>query len=77
MTTFNSVTRRSFLAMASAASASIVSSGALGTIPTFAAKKLPIGIELFSVRDELQKDLMGTVRAVAKMGLSGPVVGGD
>lgn len=68
MTTFNSVTRRSFLTMASAASASIVSSGVFGTIPTFAAKKLPIGLELFSVRDELAKDLMGTVRAVAKMG---------
>ena len=64
MTTFNSVTRRSFLTMAGAASATL----ALGTIPTFAAKKLPIGLELFSVRDELAKDLMGTVRAVAKMG---------
>lgn len=31
-------------------------------------KKLPVGLELYSVRDELQKDLMGTVRAVAKMG---------
>lgn len=31
-------------------------------------KKIPVGLELFSVRNELQKDLMGTVRAVAKMG---------
>lgn len=31
-------------------------------------KQLPIGLELYSVRDELAKDLMGTVRAVAKMG---------
>jgi len=31
-------------------------------------KKLPVGLELFSVRNDLQKDLMGTVRAVAKMG---------
>ncbi len=29
---------------------------------------LPVGLELFSVRNDLQKDLMGTVRAVAKMG---------
>ena len=31
-------------------------------------KRLPIGLELYSVRDELAKDLTGTVRAVAKMG---------
>ncbi|MDQ3011382.1 MAG: sugar phosphate isomerase/epimerase [Acidobacteriota bacterium] len=62
-----SFSRRSFLTLAGAASASLVS-GALGTIPTFAAKRLPIGIELYAVRDELTKDLMGTVRAVAKMG---------
>jgi sugar phosphate isomerase/epimerase len=29
---------------------------------------MPVGLELYSVRDELAKDLMGTVRAVAKMG---------
>src|SRR5262249_24327615 len=32
------------------------------------AKHLPVGLELYSVRDELAKDLMGTVRAVAKQG---------
>lgn len=31
-------------------------------------KKIPVGLELFSVRDELKTDLMGTVRGVAKMG---------
>jgi sugar phosphate isomerase/epimerase len=31
-------------------------------------KPLPVGLELYSVRDELMKDLMGTVRAVAKLG---------
>ena len=31
-------------------------------------KKIPVGIELYSVRDELVKDLNGTVTAVAKMG---------
>ena len=31
-------------------------------------KRLPIGLELYSVRDELAKDLFATVRAVAKMG---------
>ncbi len=59
-----SLSRRSFLTLAGAASASL----ALGTLPTLAAKRVPIGIELYAVRDELQKDLMGTVRAVAKLG---------
>src|SRR2546426_162283 len=31
-------------------------------------KDIPPGIELYTVRDELTKDLAGTVRAVAKMG---------
>ena len=31
-------------------------------------KNVPVGIELYSVRGELTKDLPGTVRAVAKMG---------
>ncbi len=35
---------------------------------SFGAKKIPVGLELFSVRNELKQDLTGTVRAVAKMG---------
>ena len=31
-------------------------------------KHIPIGLELYSVRDELKKDLMGTVRDVARLG---------
>jgi len=31
-------------------------------------QSIPVGLELYSVRDALQKDLMGTVRDVAKMG---------
>src|SRR5215510_13269416 len=59
MKSHNSISRRSFLALAGAAPL------------TFAAAKpkhVPIGLELYSVRDELAKDLMSTVRAVAKMG---------
>jgi sugar phosphate isomerase/epimerase len=47
--------RRSFLAGALALKAS-------------AAKNVPVGLELYSVRDKLKEDLMGTVKAVAKMG---------
>ena len=33
-----------------------------------ASKKIPVGLEMYSVRDELMKDLPATVNAVAKMG---------
>jgi sugar phosphate isomerase/epimerase len=33
-----------------------------------AKKAIPVGLEMYSVRDELTKDLMGTIRAVGKMG---------
>jgi sugar phosphate isomerase/epimerase len=55
----DSLSRRAFLA--SSAAIPLASQVAWG-------KELPVGLELFSVRNELQKDLMGTVRAVAKMG---------
>lgn len=58
----DSFSRRSFLALAGAAP--LASAAAR-------AKHIPIGIELYSVRNELKEDLMGTVRAVAKMGYEG------
>ena len=33
-----------------------------------AEKHIPVGLELYSVRDELKKDLPGTIQSVAKMG---------
>lgn len=57
-------TRRSFLFLSSAAAMS----GGLAPRPARAARLLPVGLELYSVRDELARDLPGTVRAVAKMG---------
>jgi sugar phosphate isomerase/epimerase len=53
------LSRRSFVAMAAAAASA---SSAL------AARKIPVGLELYSVRNELKSDLMGTVRQVAKLG---------
>ena len=53
----HSFSRRSFLAMTAAA-----------PVLSAAGKNIPVGLEMYSVRDELKKDLMGTVRAVAKMG---------
>ncbi len=56
------LSRRSFLS-AAAAAAPLVSLAA--------SKKVPVGIELYSVRTELSKDVVGTVTAVAKMGYQG------
>lgn len=57
----HTLSRRAFLAAAGAAPLAV--SAALAQ-----AKRVPVGLELYSVRGELQKDLHGTVRAVAKMG---------
>jgi sugar phosphate isomerase/epimerase len=59
MKPLDSISRRSFLALAGAAPL------AFGPPK---AKRIPVGLELYSVRDELAKDLPATVRAVAKMG---------
>ncbi len=56
------ISRRAFLT--TAAAAPVISAVAK-------AKKVPVALELYSVRQELQKDLEGTVRAVAKMGYQG------
>ncbi|MGA2077737.1 MAG: TIM barrel protein [Terriglobia bacterium] len=55
----NIISRRTFL-------------GAMAAAPLVAAapasKSIPVGLELYSVRDDLKKDLMGTVRGVARIG---------
>jgi sugar phosphate isomerase/epimerase len=55
------VSRRSFLAMAGALPFALRASAA-------AAGKVPVGLELYTVRDALTKDLVATVQAVGKMG---------
>jgi sugar phosphate isomerase/epimerase len=53
----HSLSRRSFLAAAAAA-----------PLAFSAGKNLPVGIELYSVRNEMTRDTLATVRAIAKMG---------
>ena len=55
------ITRRAFLASASLPALSALPQG----------KRIPVGLELYSVRNELKQDLFGTVRAVAKLGYEG------
>ena len=61
---YSNISRRSFVAM-SAALPWALRGMASGLAPS---TSIPVGLELYSVRDELQKDAHGTVRAVAKMG---------
>jgi sugar phosphate isomerase/epimerase len=55
------VSRRTFLSLAAALP--FAASAALK-----AARNVPVGLELYSVRGDLAKDLLGTVAAVGKMG---------
>ena len=59
MTSHGSISRRSFLAAAAATPLALAAP---------AGKNIPVGIELYSVRDEMTKDTLATVRAIAKMG---------
>ena len=56
------VSRRAFLSMTAAAPF------ALSRALKGAYQKVPVGLELYSVRGDLAKDLLGTVAAVGKMG---------
>lgn len=58
--------RRALLAIAAGAPLACTSPS-----PQPEAKTIPISLELFSVRNELKEDLMGTVRAVAGLGYDG------
>ena len=55
----HNLSRRSFLAFSAMLPWAVQARGA---------KSIPVGLELYSVRGELKKDLEGTVRTVAKMG---------
>jgi sugar phosphate isomerase/epimerase len=58
--------RRSFLATGLSTSLAVSAASSLSL--SAKGKKIPIGLELYSVRDVLEKDLPGTIRAVAKQG---------
>jgi sugar phosphate isomerase/epimerase len=62
MTDRRDISRRAFLAAAA------VSPFAGSVLASALQKNIPVGLELYSVRNELTKDLPATVSAVAKMG---------
>ena len=70
--------RRNFLALSGAIPAALAAQSLVGKVvaatassdgsPAKSVKKYPIGLELYSVRAELARDLPNTLRTVAKMG---------
>ena len=60
----HTVSRRSFLAALGAVS---LTPGALAAEPA-ARRKIPIGLQMYSVRDDEKRDLMGTLKALRGMG---------
>jgi len=61
--TFKSISRRKFLALTGTVSAALLTGAAAAP-----SKKYPIGLELYSVRDELARDQPNTLKTVAKIG---------
>jgi len=53
------ISRRSFFGLAAAAAP---------LVAAVSGKEIPVGLELYSVRGDMQKDLMATVKAVCQMG---------
>jgi len=75
----NPISRRNFLAVSGAtiaalatrATALVAAEAAPAASPEKTEKKYQIGLELYSVRTELARDLPNTIRTVAKMGYEG------
>jgi sugar phosphate isomerase/epimerase len=68
----NEFTRRGFMQLgAGVVAAAGVARLGQGTASAAAAKKIPIGLQVYSVRNEAQKDLAGVIAQVAEMGYEG------
>ena len=66
----SALTRREFLGAVGALSVGF-GLGAAPVAQAAAGEKIPVGLQLYSVRDQCKKDLPGTVAAVAKIGYRG------
>jgi sugar phosphate isomerase/epimerase len=63
------MSRREFLA--ATAAASVMGAGCMSQKLVGSTKRIPVGVQLYSVRTDCAKDLPGTIAAVAKMGYEG------
>jgi sugar phosphate isomerase/epimerase len=62
------MSRRDFLATTSAAAAGV---GLMGCTTSAKTKRIPVAVQLYSVRTECEKDFPATIKAVADMGFEG------
>ncbi len=69
--TGKSVSRRSFITTASAVLAAAGFGAVQSSAMSIFKKKIPIGLQLYSVREDCRKDFPGVLEAVAKMGYDG------
>jgi sugar phosphate isomerase/epimerase len=60
--------QRDFLKVTAASAAAVGASTLLSSLQAADKKKIPIALQLYSVRAECEKDLPGTIAAVAKIG---------
>lgn len=65
------ISRRTFLRSTAVATAGALAIPALPAWAAEAGKKIPIGLELYSVRAELPKDFTGVIEKIGKMGYQG------
>ncbi len=65
------LSRRSALRLGLGGAAALWASGASGREQGPAPTRLPIGLQLYSVRHDCEKDVPGTLQALAKMGFEG------
>jgi sugar phosphate isomerase/epimerase len=67
------IQRRKFLQLSAlgVAGASFAFAGCSTNKSSAAKKKIPVGVELYSVREDCKKDFPGTLAAIAKMGYPG------
>lgn len=66
------ITRREFVRRSAAGAVGLtVSAGLAHTLNAASKKKIPVGLQLYSIREQAQKDTPGMLTAVSKMGYNG------
>lgn len=67
----SSVTRRQFISRAALATAALAATSPGSALFAAQDKKLPVGLQLYSIRQQAEKDLSGMLKSVSKIGYKG------
>jgi sugar phosphate isomerase/epimerase len=68
---FSRLNRRDFLRRSATGAAAVTMGLTLAPLALADDKKIPLGVQLYSVRDQCKKDFPGTLRAVSQIGYKG------